>query len=66
MEGGYLAKISSEKENEEILEVIERLGSYVQGFHFHIGLNDIKKDGDYRWVSDNTSKEYDNFNTGSF
>ena len=63
-EGGYLVKITSKEENDKILEIINDMGIAAQGFHFRLGLNDIEIDGDFRWVSDNSTAGYKNFNLG--
>ena len=61
-EGGYLVKISSKEENDKIVDLIKEMGHAAEGVHFRLGLNDIKKDGDYRWISDNSVMDYNNFN----
>ena len=59
-EGGYVVEIRSKKENEQITKLIAATSK-----DFWIGLNDIKKEGEYRWVSDKSLKAYHNFRNGN-
>ena len=59
-EGGYLVEIRSKKENEQITKLITPTSK-----QFWIGLSDIKNEGEYRWVSDNSPKTYHNFRSGN-
>ena len=63
-EDGYLVKITSKEENDKILEIINDTGNAVQRRKFWLGLNDIENEGDFRWISDNSVKGYDNFDSG--
>ena len=60
-EGGSLVKITSKEENDQITKLILPHRPHT----FWIGLNDIKKEGDYRWVSDNSRKAYHHFRSGN-
>ena len=61
-EGGYLVKISSEKENSRILEILEETGMLRKGFNFYIGLQKIK--GQLVWSADKREVGYENFKQG--
>ena len=63
-EGGYLTKITSNNENKEIENIINRVDPSKNKFFFHIGLNDIETEGTYRWTSDDSEKEFNNFYNG--
>ena len=53
LEGGYLAKITSQAENDVITKIINRANTPTMAkFYFHIGLNDRAEEGKHRWVSD--------------
>ena len=61
-EGGYLAQISTEKENGRILEVLTELKFVEKGFNFYIGLQ--KKNDEHFWSSDLKKVGYANFKQG--
>ena len=63
-ENGYLAKISSEKENSRITEVLEATGLFKKRFHFYIGLKTI--DNKFVWSSDQRKAGYLNFKQGTY
>ena len=58
-ENGYLAKISSEKENGRITEVLEAMGLVEKRLHFYIGLKTM--DNNFVWSSDQRKVGYQNF-----
>ena len=60
-EGGYLVEIRSKKENDQVTKLIAPFEKDIW-----IGFNDFKKQGDYRWVSDNSPKAYHNFRRGNY
>ena len=55
-EGGYLVKITSKEENDQIKKIMSPFSK-----NFWIGLDDIKTESHYRWVSDNSPIAYHNF-----
>ena len=63
-EGGYLAKITSQAENDQIEALISRIDPAKNKNFFHIGLNDIAVEGEYRWVSDDSKISFNNFYSG--
>ena len=63
-EGGYLAKITSQAENDKIEELQRRMQPNGNKFLYHIGLNDIEEEGIYRWESDGSLMTFDNFYRG--
>ena len=63
-EGGYLAKITSQVENDKIEEFQKRMDPSGNKFLYHIGLNDIAEEGIYRWESDGSPMTFDNFYRG--
>ena len=63
-EGGYLAKITSQTENDQVEALISRIDPAKNKYFFHLGLNDIAVEGEYRWVSDDSKISFDNFYRG--
>ena len=63
-ENGYLAKISSEKENVRITEVLEAIGLVKERLHFYIGLKTM--DNNFVWSSDQRKAGYQNFRYGKY
>ena len=63
-EGGHLVKITSQVETDNIVKLWKKVNQYSQHNWFYIGLNDIEEEGVYRWESDKSIMEYDNFHLG--
>ena len=63
-EGGYLVTITSKAENDKIIDIINQIDPNGDKFFFHLGLNDIENEGVYRWTSDNSQIDFDNFYDG--
>jgi len=63
-EGGYLAKITSQTENDQIEALISRIDPAKNKYFFHLGLNDIAVEGEYRWESDDSQISFNNFYRG--
>ena len=63
-ENGYLATISSEKENVRITEVLTAMGLVEKRFNFYIGLKTM--DNKFIWPSDQRKAGYQNFKQGTF
>ena len=62
-EGGYLATITSQAEVDNIINFMKIVDPYSIK-EYYIGLNDIEEEGVYRWVSDTSIVEYNNFAPG--
>ena len=63
-ENGYLAKISSEKENVRITEVLEATGLAEKHLRLYIGLKTM--DNKFVWSSDQRQAGYLNFKHGTY
>ena len=63
-DSGYLARISSEKENSRILDVLNEKGMIGRNYHFFIGLEKIGSD--LIWYNGKRKMGYDNFKPGKF
>ena len=63
-EGGKLVEIDSEEENTALVEEIIRRGYKDRHMHFWIGLNELKRDGDWRLASNGLKPSYQNWHEG--
>ena len=63
-EGGKLVEIDSEEENTALVEEIIRRGYKDRHMHFWIGLNELKRDGDWRLASNGLKPTYQNWHEG--
>ena len=66
-EGGYLVKISTREENKMIRKIVNNLNlDNNDRFVFYLGLNDLEKEGVYKWISDGSEISFDNFYRGRY